>query len=171
MLHFSSLFFIFASFFFIFLHFLHFSTLWRKIKKSGEKWLQNQDFFPCAIWVCVYQASEKFLFCSHISPPFSGFLRFSHFLQFSSWGNTTGRGNTAGNEKCPIYEFMKLKLEKCHCVTYSILNHVVSCNKLCSESVSTQSLVQNLCFANFRNSFLTKKTWKKMFKYHCKPLQ
>ena len=61
----------------------------------------------------------------------------------------------------PIYEFMKLKLEKCHCVTYSIFNHVVSCNKLCSESASTHSLVQNLCFANFCNSFSTKKAWKK----------
>ena len=103
----------------------------------------------------------------HLSPLFSTFLRFSHFLHFSSRGNTTGRGSTAGNEKCHVYEFMKLKLETCHCVTYSNFNHVVSCNKLCSESASTHSLVQNLCFANFCNSFSTKKTWKKISKYHC----
>ena len=63
----------------------------------------------------------------------------------------------------PIYEFMKLKLEKCHCVTYSIFNHVVSCNKLCSESASTHSLVQNLCLTIFCNIFSTKKLGKKTY--------
>ena len=108
-----------------------------------------------------------FLHFLYFSALFSTFLRFSHFLHFSSRGNTTGRGSTAGNEKCHVYEFMKLKLETCHCVTYSNFNHVVSCNKLCSESASTHSLVQNLCFAIFCNIFSAKKLGNKLSKYHC----
>ena len=172
-LHFSSIFFLFLRFLLFFFTFLHFFQLFNIVEKNEEKWLQNQDFFPCAICVCVcirhlrWHVDRHLCFAVtflHLSPLFSTFLRFSHFLHFSSRGNTTGRGSTAGNEKCHVYEFMKLKLETCHCVTYSNFNHVVSCNKLCSESASTHSLVQNLCFANFCNSFSTKKNLEKISK-------
>ena len=176
-LHFSSFFFTFLqfSFFFsgfsyfssLFFIFFNFSILWRKMKKSGYK--TKISFHVPSVCVCIrhlrWHVDRHLCFAVtflHLSPLFSTFLRFSHFLHFSSRGNTTGRGSTAGNEKCHVYEFMKLKLETCHCVTYSNFNHVVSCNKLCSESASTLSLVQNLCFAIFCNIFSAKKTWKQI---------
>ena len=49
-LHFSALFFHVSSLFFMF---FHFSALFNIVEKSGEKWLQKHDFFPCAICVCT----------------------------------------------------------------------------------------------------------------------
>ena len=64
-LHFSLCFFIFftflnvssfSSFFFMFFTFLHvssFSSFFNIVETNEEKLLQNQDFFPCAICVCI----------------------------------------------------------------------------------------------------------------------
>ena len=60
----------------------------RKLKKSNEKWrkmtnngLQNNDFYPHAIWDAWYTHTQmahgkKFWFCSHFFPLFSFFFIF-----------------------------------------------------------------------------------------------
>ena len=75
----------------LFSTFLHFSTLSRKMtknKKSEEKLLHNQDFFPCAICVCVctkrlrWHVNRNFCFVAaflQFSPLLFIFLTFLHF--------------------------------------------------------------------------------------------
>ena len=93
LLHFSSLFFMFLHFSSFFFAFLHFSSLFNIVETNEEKWLQNQDFFPCAICVCVSGVSdgmwiEIFVLESVILHFFSLFSScFFIFLQFSSFSS------------------------------------------------------------------------------------
>ena len=123
--HFSSfswLFYIVLHFSAFFSTFLHFSQLFNIVEKKQEKWrkvaTKPRFLSMCHLCVCIrhlrWHVDRHLCFVItflHLSPLFSTLLRFSHFLHFSSLGNTTGRGSTAGNEKCHVYEFMKLKLQ------------------------------------------------------------
>ena len=59
-LHFSPLFFIFFTFLYFSPLFLHFSTLWRKKKKTGEKWrkVATKPRFLSMCHLCVHRASR-----------------------------------------------------------------------------------------------------------------
>ena len=81
---FSSFSFIFFTFLF-FLHFLHFSLFFSTLQncgekwKNAEKWLQNQDFFPCAICVCTRRLRW------HVDRNLCFVVIFFHFFFFFSF--------------------------------------------------------------------------------------